>query len=115
MALFFALPAFAQEADEQPRNIDEKADRITEMLTEALALSEDQREEVYEATQEMLEEKAEGDDTRGEILKEYDEELKEVLNDEQYAQYMEGDLRSRMMKVAKFKAHQERVHDKKDM
>ncbi len=114
--VFLGSAAMAQSADEQASDINEMADRITEMLTEQLALSEDQREEVYEATLEFYEDMAEHDnDTRGQIQKEYDEEMRETLNDEQYAQYMEGDVRKKMMHKQKTKYHNSRMHDKKDM
>ncbi len=104
LSMFLAVPVIAQEADEQPNDVDESADRITEQLTRALALSEDQREEVYELTVEMLEEKHEDDESRGEVMAKYDEEMAEILNDEQYAQYMEGEDRKSMMMVEKHKA-----------
>lgn len=113
LAAFFAIPAFAQDADDRDDvegMLEKRAQQISDMLTERLALSEEQREDVYEATEEMLEETTEDDDSRGEILKEYDEDMEDILNDEQYAQYMEGDLRKEMMEMAKWKAHNERMH-----
>lgn len=89
MALLVSLPVSAQNDSEQPTNNEELANRKTEMMADKLMLSQDQREEVYQATLEMLEDKRSGDKSKGEAKKEYDEEMREILNDEQYLSYRE--------------------------
>lgn len=90
LSLFVALPVFAQEENErlpEQETPEMRAQKMTDKMVNDLNLDDRQREAMYEANLRKL--KTEKDNTKvaPQMAEGYENDVKEILDDEQYLKY----------------------------
>ncbi len=99
MGMLLSAPIFAQNRDTDMRDDDTQIRTTADRVGEDLELDEDQQTEVYSATERMYQAQREDVDgeNREQIQQDYDNAMRETLDEDQYNSYMESDARRTMM------------------
>lgn len=84
MLAFGIQGALAQNTDKTERRPEAKAEKMTEMMTEKLELTDDQKTAVYEANLKLVSSER---DQRQALLDQHQADMRKILSEEQYEQW----------------------------
>lgn len=107
---FLALPALAQDAPRNKREVDpkERAEEMTDRMADRLELDEDQQKELLKANLEMAKFRAEQQRMAMEKKDIHEQKLKTILTEEQFQEYQQAKERMRKRAQERKRKHRPR-------